>query len=72
MLLDMVGLSRAGGAGIAGAWCAVTGDTPHPGVRLHGPEVVWTSGWGCGYCAWETLDMLKSGTRRAGVAVREK
>ena len=23
-------------------------------------------------CAWETLDMLKSGTRRAGVAVREK
>ena len=25
-----------------------------------------------GYCAWLTLDMLKSGTRRAGVAVRLK
>jgi hypothetical protein len=24
------------------------------------------------YCAGETLDMLKSGTRIAGVAVREK
>jgi hypothetical protein len=25
-----------------------------------------------GYIACETLDMLKSGTRRAGIAVREK
>ena len=27
---------------------------------------------GCGYWAGDTLDMLKSGMRRAGVAVREK
>lgn len=29
-------------------------------------------GWMAGYIACETLDMLKSGTRSAGVAVREK
>ena len=27
--------------------------------------------WGA-YCAWLTVDMLKSGTRNAGVAVRGK
>jgi hypothetical protein len=30
------------------------------------------TGAGCGYCAGDTLDMLKSGTRTAGIAVREK
>lgn len=49
------------GACLLGAWL--------PGASLPRASL---PGAGLGYSAWETLDMLKSGTRRAGVAVREK
>ncbi|QWF24504.1 CHAD domain-containing protein [Nocardioides sp. LMS-CY] len=39
---------------------------------LHGRERARAEQLRARYCAWDTLDMLKSGTRRAGVAVREK
>jgi hypothetical protein len=38
------------------------GTGPHPACRH----------WACRHWAWLTLLMLKSGTRRAGVAVRGK
>ena len=72
--LHVVRDERAGSA----TWCARRSSTPArrttrrprspAATRPHHPPLRD----GAGQLAWETVDMLKSGTRRAGVAVRGK
>ena len=63
----------AGGASLPLLFGALVGVRWRPPRHLVATALAYAAGRaGSRYCAGDTLDMLKSGTRRAGVAVREK